>query len=98
MITHLIPLDIDIPDVEPDFDAPWLDGVQVFASYFLATALVLLLIALIAAGLALGFHKLASDRVRTLAGENIMWIFIATCVVGAASGIFQWFINFDFGF
>ena len=34
----------------------------------------------------------------TWAGENILWIFIAAAVLGAASGLFQWFVNFDFGF
>jgi hypothetical protein len=36
--------------------------------------------------------------VRTWAGENILWIFIAAAVLGAASGLFAWFVNFDFGF
>ena len=52
----------------------------------------------IIAGASLAFRGLASDRVRTWAGENILWIFIAAAVLGAASGLFQWFVNFDFGF
>lgn len=92
------PQDVDVPDINPDFSAPWLQGVQVIASYVLATALIVLLIMLILAGCSLAFRGLASDRMRTWAGENIMWIFIACAVVGAASGLFQWFVNFDFGF
>jgi hypothetical protein len=53
---------------------------------------------LIIAGASLAFRGLASDRMRTWAGENILWIFIAAAVLGAASGLFQWFVNFDFGF
>lgn len=92
------PLDVDIPDIEPDFTAPWMSGLQLIGSYILATGLIILLVLLIIAGCALAFRGLASDRVRTWAGENIMWIFIATAVVAAASGLFQWFVSFDFGF
>ena len=53
---------------------------------------------LILAGAALAFRGIASDRVRTWAGENILWIFIAAAVLGSASGLFQWFVGFDFGF
>ncbi|MGB4777320.1 hypothetical protein [Microbacterium sp.] len=98
MFHSIHPLDVDVPDIDPDFGAPWLQGVQVIASYVLATALIVLLIMLILAGCSLAFRGLASDRMRTWAGENIMWIFIACAVVGAASGLFQWFVNFDFGF
>lgn len=98
MHVDMIPTEVDIPDIQPDWGAPWLQGLQVLFSYLLATGLLVLLAMLIIAGCALGFRGLASDRVRTWAGENIMWIFIATAVVAAASGIFQWFVNFDFGF
>lgn len=93
-----VPIDVDIPDVQPDFSAPWLQGVQVIVSYLLATGLLVLLAMLIIAGCALAFRGLASDRMRSWAGENIMWIFIAAAIVAAASGIFQWFVSFDFGF
>lgn len=89
---------VDIPDVQPDFSAPFFQGFQVVASYILAGAMLVVLIMLIIAGAALAFRGLASDRVRTWAGENILWIFIAAAVLGAASGIFAWFVNFDFGF
>ena len=98
MIPAFFPADVDVPDINPDFDAPWFAGFQTIASYVLATALIVVLIMLIIAGCALAFRGLASDRVRTWAGENIMWIFIAAAVLGAASGLFQWFVNFDFGF
>lgn len=95
---HHRPLDVDIPDIQPDFGAPFFGGMQVLVSYLLAAALIVVLAMLIIAGAALAFRGLASDRVRTWAGENILWIFIAAAVLGAASGLFQWFVNFDFGF
>ena len=88
----------DMPPITPDFSAPFFHGFQVIASYILAGAMIVVFIMLVIAGAALAFRGLASDRVRTWAGENILWIFIAAAVLGAASGLFQWFINFDFGF
>jgi len=55
-------------------------GSETIASYILAGALLVSLIMLIIAGAALAFRGLASDRVRTWAGENILWIFIAAAV------------------
>ena len=92
------PAEVDIPDIQPDFSAPFFQGFQVIASYILAGAMLVVLIMLIIAGAALAFRGLASDRARTWAGENILWIFIAAAVLGAASGLFAWFVNFDFGF
>ena len=74
------PAEVDVPDVQPGFSAPWLQGVQVIVSYLFATGLLVLLAMLIIAGCALAFRGLASDRMRTWAGENIIWIFIATAV------------------
>lgn len=98
MSPHLVPGDVDVPDIQPDFSAPFFHGFQVLVSYLLAGALLVTLAMLIVAGAALAFRGLASDRVRTWAGQNILWIFIAAAVLGAASGLFQWFVNFDFGF
>lgn len=91
-------LDVDVPPIEPDFSAPFFKGFQVIASYILAGAMIVVFVMLVIAGAALAFRGLASDRARTWAGENILWIFIAAAILGAASGLFAWFINFDFGF
>lgn len=93
-----LPSDVDVPDITPDFSAPFFGGLQVIASYILAGAMIVVFIMLLLAGAALAFRGLASDRVRSWAGENIMWIFIAAAVLGAANGLFGWFVNFDFGF
>lgn len=87
-----------VPPISPDFSAPFFHGFQVIASYILAGAMIVVLIMLIIAGTSLAFRGLASDRVRTWAGENIAWIFVAAAVLGGASGLFNWFINFNFGF
>src|SRR5690242_8019270 len=94
----LVPLDVDVPEIQPDFSAPFFQGFQVIASYILAGAMIVVFIMLVIAGAALAFRGLAPDRVRSWAGENIAWIFIAAAILGAASGLFAWFVDFDFGF
>lgn len=89
---------IDVPDIGPDFSAPFFQGLQVLASYVLAAAIIAVFIMLVIAIGALAFRGLAPERVRTWAGENIAWIFLAAALLGGISGLFQWFINFDFGF
>lgn len=96
--TLLVRADVVVPDISPDFSAPFFTGFRTIASYLLAGALLLVLIALIVAIAALAFRGIAPERMRTWAGENIVWIFIAAAALGAVSGLFQWFVSFDFGF
>jgi hypothetical protein len=100
MLNHLIPAlrDVDVPPIGPNFSAPFFGGLQLIASFLLGGALIVVFMMLIIAGASLAFRGLAPERVRTWAGENIVWIFIAAAVLGAASGLFQWFVNFKFGF
>lgn len=97
MPNHQIPA-VDVPPIGPNFSAPFFAGLQLIASYLLGGALIVVFMMLVIAGAALAFRGLAPERVRTWAGENIVWIFIAAAVLGAASGLFQWFVNFKFGF
>ena len=66
-----------MPNITPNFDAPWLQGLQVIVSYVLATALVLAFLALIVAIVALVFRGIFPDQVRDWAGKNIVTVFIA---------------------
>lgn len=97
MRSNLIPT-VDVPPIDPDFSAPFFQGLQVIASYLLGAAMILVFIMLVIAIAALAFRGLAPERLRTWAGENIAWIFLAAALLGAASGLYQWFVNFDFGF
>jgi hypothetical protein len=87
-----------VPPIGPDFSAPFFKGIQVVASYLLGAALIAVFIMLVLAIAALAFRGLAPERARTWAGENIAWIFLAAALLGGASGLFQWFVNFNFGF
>lgn len=48
----LLPL-VDVPPIQPRFDAPWMAGLQVLVSYVLGTAIVLAFLALVFAIVAL---------------------------------------------
>lgn len=97
MSSRTIPT-VDVPPIGPDFSAPFFQGLQLVASYLLAGAMIAVFIMLVIAVGALAFRGLAPERVRSWAGENIAWIFLAAALLGGASGLFQWFVNFDFGF
>ena len=66
----LVPLDVDVPEIQPDFSAPFFQGFQVIASYILAGAMIVVLIMLVIAGAALAFRGLAPDRVRIVGGRE----------------------------
>ncbi|MCC4248253.1 MULTISPECIES: hypothetical protein [Microbacterium] len=89
---------VNVPDINPDFSAPFFGGFQVIVSYVLAAGMLVVFTMLIVAGGSLAFRGAGNERVRSWAGEHILWIFLAAAILGAVSGIFQWFINFDFGF
>lgn len=97
-IIHLLAAEVDVPDIQPDYSAPFFSGFQAVASYVLAGATIVVFIMLVVALAALAFRGLAPERVRSWAGENVAWIFVGAASLGAASGLFQWFVNFDFGF
>jgi len=94
---NLIPT-VDVPPIAPDFSAPFFEGMRVIASYVLAAAILVVFVMLIVAICALAFRGVAPERMRTWAGEHIAWIFAAAALLGGIGGVFQWFINFDFGF
>ncbi|MBF4563381.1 hypothetical protein ITJ43_14710 [Microbacterium sp. VKM Ac-2870] len=95
-LLHLLPL-VDVPPITPNFDAPWMKGVQVIVSYILGTALVLMILALIFAIVSL-VTSILPDGARSWAGKNIVKVFIATAALAGISGLFQWIVNFNFGF
>ena len=95
-LLHLLPL-VDVPPINPRFDAPWMNGVQVIVSYILGTALVLMILALIFAIVSL-VTSILPDGARSWAGKNIVKVFIATAALAGISGLFQWIVNFNFGF
>jgi hypothetical protein len=89
---------VDVPPIDPDFSAPFFAGFQQLGSYLLAAMILAVFFMLVIAIAGLAGRSLGPEKLRTWAGENILWIFLAAALLGAASGVFQWFVNFDFGF
>lgn len=98
IVNLIVGANVDVPDINPDFSAPWMSGVQLIVSYILATALLVVIGALIVAIATLAFSGIGSQQMKSWAGDNIVKIFIAAAALGAVSGLFQWFVNFNFGF
>ncbi|MGC0371297.1 hypothetical protein [Microbacterium sp. SLBN-111] len=98
LLLHTIAYTSTMPNIQPDYSAPFFVGFVRIVSYLLGAALVITLGLLIAALLALGFSKLAPERARVWAGESIGTIAIVIVCLGSASGIFQWLVGFNFGF
>lgn len=92
------PTDVKVPPINPDFSAPWMTGLEHIASYVLATCILIVLIALFFAITSLVGRSIGPERARVWAGEHVVGIFIAAAVLGSASGVFQWFVGFNFGF
>lgn len=89
---------IDIPDVQPDFNAPFMTGLWQIVSWVLAAAMALALLALIVAIVGVAFKGLGNSRYQEMAGANLIPVLLAVIALGSASGIFQFFIGFDLGF
>lgn len=90
--------DVEIPDIAPDFTAPWMTGFQLIASYILATCLILAFIALILAIIGVVFSSVVPERASAMAGAALPKLALGVVALGCISGIFQWAVNFDFGF
>jgi hypothetical protein len=97
-MNHTIWADVKVPPINPNFSAPWMSGLQLLVSYLLATAIIVVLLMLIVAISSLAGQTIGPERVRTWAGENVLRIFIAAALLGSVSGLFQWFVGFNFGF
>lgn len=89
---------ITVPPVKPDFSAPFMVGLQVVVSYVLAAGLIIVLGILIVAICALAFRGVTPEKVQSWAGENVARVAVAAVILGSVSGIFQWLVNFNFGF
>ncbi|MGO1409978.1 MAG: hypothetical protein ACTHU7_00960 [Microbacterium sp.] len=90
--------DSELPEIKPDFSAPFFDGIIMVASWILAVGLVLSFVALILAIIFLAWKGLGGDKMRALAGIALPWAIVGVIGLSAATGIFEWLIGLDFGF
>lgn len=93
-----IPLDPTIPDIQPDFSAPFFVGIKMVASWILAAGLLFAFIALILAIAMLAIKGLAGPQMKAIAAVALPWALAGLVILSAATGIFTWLIGLDFGF
>lgn len=93
----LLPL-ANMPDIEPDFSAPFFKGLIMIASWVLAAGLVIAFIAVVLCVILLVFKGVASSQLRALAGAALPWALLGLIVLSGITGIFTWLIGLDFGF
>jgi len=96
--TWTIPTAVDVPDISPDWNAPFISGLTSIGSYILAGALILTLIMLIIAFVGVVTKGGGSERYQSWAGEWILKILAVGAGLGAVNAIFAFAVGFDFGF
>jgi len=89
---------VEVPPIAPDFSAPFQVGLQIVVSYLLGAAMIVVLGALIFAVGSLALAGVAPERMNAWAGKSIVTILIAAVILGSVSGLFQFAVNFQFGF
>lgn len=95
----LLPLaDPNVPDIQPDFSAPFFTGMKMIASWVLAGGLVAAFIVVVLAVTFLVFKGLASSQMRAIAGAALPWALLGLIVLSGITGLFTWLIGLDFGF
>ncbi len=100
MLDSILPLltAIDVPDISPDFSAPFMAPLLRVISWVLAGGMVLTALALIVAVVGVAFKGLGNSKYQEWAGSSILWIVGVLAVLGSISGIFAFFAGFDLGF
>lgn len=94
----LLPLSSVVPDIQPDFSAPFFTGLKMIASWVLAAALLAAFIVVVLAVAALVFKSLASSQMRAVAGAALPWALLGLIVLSGITGFFAWLLGLDFGF
>ncbi|TFD50735.1 hypothetical protein E3T43_18045 [Cryobacterium sp. Hh7] len=93
-----VPSAVDVPDITPDWDAPFISGLISIGSFILAGALIVVLIMLIIAFVGVVTKGGGSERFQSWSGEWILKILAVAAGLGAVNAIFAFAVGFDFGF
>ena len=92
------PSAVDVPDITPDWNAPFISGLTNIGSFILAGALIFVLIMLIIAFVGVISKGGGSERFQSWSGEWILKILAVAAGLGAVNAIFAFAVGFDFGF
>ena len=100
MLIELLPVltAIDVPEISPDFSAPFMAPLLRIVSWVLAGAMAVTIVLLIVAAVGVGTKGLGSSKYQEWAGSSILHIIGAIAILGSISGIFAFFVGFDLGF
>ncbi|MFB8191318.1 hypothetical protein ACFC14_18525 [Microbacterium sp. NPDC055988] len=97
LIDLLTPI-ANMPDIRPDFTAPFFKGFIMVASWILAIGLVAAFIAVVLGVTILVFKGVMSSQLRATAAAALPWAIIGLIVLSGITGIFTWLLGLDFGF
>lgn len=95
---YLLQADPNMPEISPDFSAPFFTGLVMIASWVLAGGFVLAFIALILCIAALALKGITPDKMRAAAGAGLPIVIGSVIGLAAVGGIFTWLVGLDFGF
>jgi len=88
---------VTIPDVQPDFSAPFFVGLQRLVSWFLAAAALLSILALAYCLIGVIFQGFGNQSYQQSAAANLLRVIIGTILLASASAIVGFFWGFDLG-
>lgn len=87
-----------MPNIAPDWNAPFMQGIQTIASYVLAGSMMIALIALVIAIVAIAFKGFGNAGFQSWGGSNLLKLILVVVLLGSVNGIFAFFVGFDLGF
>ena len=88
---------VSIPDVQPDFSAPFFVGLQQLVSWFLAVAALVSIVALAYCLLGVIFQGFGNQSYQQSAAANLLRVVLGVILLASASAIVGFFWGFDLG-
>ncbi len=88
---------VTIPDVQPDFSAPFFVGIQRFVSWFLGICALLSIVAFAYCVLGIVFKGFGNQAYQEHAAANVVRVVVAVILLASASAIVGFFWGFDLG-
>lgn len=90
-LTSFTTLGANLPDISPQFDAPWMPTLNNVASMMLGTFLVALVIGLGVGVVVWIFGKLSSSgRAQDVGISFMLWTLVAAALLAGAAGFISW--------
>lgn len=88
---------VTIPDVQPDFSAPFFVSLQRLVSWFLAVTVLLSIVALAYCLIGVIFQGFGNQSYQQSAAANLLRVVLGVILLASASAIVGFFWGFDLG-